>query len=497
MRKKLITQGEITKRHPIGMTYVTDSDYTNFANVLLDVLRHAGVIDLSSNEYKEIAINLTLYYEDVMADIGIWRGFTDKVKELYGRYLPFYELKEDEYVRDEPNVEDVKFVIWNTFLTVRLPKGKLSNPETPVIARLAEVAYGLMDEWFEEIPINEELQNFFRKAKFMDDFYAQREVLKWLSYNCYLTSIIDSQKAIKDLVKKYSHLLKDKIDMHDEAECVLPYTQKTGPLALRAPEWLGLILRANGQKRKAIWTEQQDLKPLDIFKILESKEGQGVKLEDTKGDTFFVTDAGLCNPSHYAYESKVVFASFVKYRDKWFVSSDSAWGTFGVELFELTKSELTKIYPGMGIDYDDLMDNSGGSPFFYFKNYQDMTDFLVNEMGMPKDRLKLIYVPEKDKKEKALVVLNKKGEFFGLFGEKAEIFLKDVRNPYYEAEKAGKSNALFTALKLPSEALRYAMEHDMLPDAYLNSIYGKERGKALFRENYDFFSRAVRREEYS
>ena len=49
---------------------------------------------------------------------------------------------------------------------------------------------------------------------------------------------------------------------------------------------------------------------------------------------------------------------------------------------------------------------------------------------------------------------------------------------------------------MPRELLEYAMEHDMLPDAALNSIRGEERGRELVRENYDFLARSLMCDRY-
>lgn len=70
--------------------------------------------DMDDGLVKAVALNLTLYFEDVLADAGIWRSFTDRMHELYGKYLPFYQIDEAEYLRDEPNLPDVMFIIWNT-----------------------------------------------------------------------------------------------------------------------------------------------------------------------------------------------------------------------------------------------------------------------------------------------------------------------------------------------------------------------------------------------
>ena len=494
MRKHFIPQNEIRNRHPRGMASYTDGDYSNFAVLLMDAIKKAGVQGLEGNELREIVMNLTMYYEDVMADAGIWRGFTDKVYEMYGSYLPFYDLDEKEYMRDEPNLDDLRFIIWNTLIMNRFPQGRITNPETPAVMKMATAAYGLMDAWFEKIPVNEELKAFFAEAKFMDDFYGQRDVLKWISYDCYLTCIPNNEDEIKDLADDFSMFLNDNHEMASyAAESVLPYVTKMGPLALYAPEWLGSILRANGLEKKALEAEQQELKTFDIYKILKADAGKGIEFEDTKGENFYVTDEGLRNPSVEFYKSKTAMGAFVKYRDSWHLNATINWSQGGEELFEFTKSGVERQRRQTDFDYDKLMSVSGGSPFFYFDNYQKMKDYLSKEGGMSMEMLTGFEKPGKN--ERIIVVVASRDKVAFQYGNGAECCLKDSRNPYYD-EKIAKSESLTFALKLPGSALKYAMDHGMLPHVQLKSVYGAERGRALFRENYDFFARATMREEY-
>lgn len=234
MKKNFIPQQEIKRGHPKGMVSYTDGDYANFASLLLDAVNRVNVRDLTSLELRAIVVNLTLYYEDVMADTGVWRGFTNKMHEMYGKYLPFYSMNDKEYLQDEPSLEDVKFVVWNTLVNTRSSQGRIVNPETPAVEYVAEAAYGLMDEWFEEIPVNEDLKAYFEKADFMDDYYLQRDVLKWLTYDCYLTYIPNSDDLVKGDALDYAEILNDDHAGAYVAESQVPYTHRIGPLALLA-----------------------------------------------------------------------------------------------------------------------------------------------------------------------------------------------------------------------------------------------------------------------
>lgn len=492
MKKNLIPQQEIKRGHPRGLVSYTDGDYANFASLLLEAINNAYVRDLTSLELKLITVNLTLYYEDVMADAGVWRGFTNKMHEMYGKYLPFYSINDKEYLQDEPSLEDVKFVVWNTLVNTRSLQGRIVNPETPAVESIAEAAYRLMDEWFEEIPINEELKAYFEKADFMDDYYLQRDVLKWLTYDCYLTYVPDAEDLINSDAEHYAEILNDDHAGAYVSESQIPYTHRIGPLALIAQQWLSLILVAHGNEEKAQWAANQEYVMFEILKVIESDANKGMKLETPKGMQFFITCEGLNNPGSNFYDSKTVIGSFVKYNGEWNANADHAASQSGLDIFEQLQDHARSMKQPEMKQYDELLKKSKGNPFFYFESLPALRAFMKEYLKIPEEMASKLDAPGTEK-DIVLTVFGK-DKPVGLIRGGAKC-LKDERNPYYDKEYA-KKHAFEIALNMPREFLEYAMEHDMLPDAALNSIRGEERGRKLVHENYDFLARSLMRDGY-
>lgn len=63
-----------------------------------------------------------------MSEFGVWESFIAKNRELYGKELPFYD-RADEYWMNEPNLNDVRFILWSAAMEIRM--GTIINPETP------------------------------------------------------------------------------------------------------------------------------------------------------------------------------------------------------------------------------------------------------------------------------------------------------------------------------------------------------------------------------
>ncbi len=71
MIKNFIPQQEIKRHHPKGMASHTDGEYTQLASDLLQRIDACHVKDLTAQERRDIAVNLALYYEDILADASV------------------------------------------------------------------------------------------------------------------------------------------------------------------------------------------------------------------------------------------------------------------------------------------------------------------------------------------------------------------------------------------------------------------------------------------
>lgn len=133
----------------------TDQWYLDFANGLMPVVSDSNLYkDCPVEEQQRISMLLTLYLEDCVADEGAWREFIQWHCEMYGRYLPFYSLTES-YLPDEINLEDITFLLWSFDSGSEEEYTNIEDPFDEDLLELAQAAYSLMDEVFEEAPISE------------------------------------------------------------------------------------------------------------------------------------------------------------------------------------------------------------------------------------------------------------------------------------------------------------------------------------------------------
>lgn len=95
-----ITLRDIRKGHPFEVSSPTDADYVRIAKAVFDMLRYVFFCaERSDEELKRMAIKLTLYFEDMVSEIGLWHSFVQKHQQLYGKALPFYPCRKGLYPR--------------------------------------------------------------------------------------------------------------------------------------------------------------------------------------------------------------------------------------------------------------------------------------------------------------------------------------------------------------------------------------------------------------
>lgn len=175
-------------------------------------LRLSGVVRTTlADQYtpelcETLALTYAHYFEDVISEFGLWMTFTSKHKELYGKYLPFYDVNEKFYYQDEINASDVRFLTWMVFQ--KLEDNKLVDPYLPTILETADNVYSILDEEFEKAPINVDLASRMLDLKKYATYQSIREICIQLASKSYLLSPFTNEQ-IRMANEAVSHLYTD------------------------------------------------------------------------------------------------------------------------------------------------------------------------------------------------------------------------------------------------------------------------------------------------
>jgi len=487
----LITAQDIKTAHPIALNCLTDLDYAKVGNKLLRRIRKMHLPkEITGEMMKKMALKVTLYFEDIICDCGIWRSFVEKHHELYGQWLPFYDITE-EYYADEPHIQDIAVLIWDCLLEEL--DGEIIVPHSPYLLQVAREFYEVLEDEFEKIPINEELKAYFEEAPFLDDFITLRFILQWVYGFCYLTTGYGTADAVDDECEIVSSVLR--LDEDDDRVLYAAMSQvcvkvKVGMLALLPQEWLALILERNSQKEAAKKVRQLEYHSYDLYKMTKHDD-EYLYLRDTCGKDIKVRIDDYQNMNvDILAETDGCVASFVKYRREWHINGIDTWGKLG-KAYEAEYERKRRYKSGIPQKtYDSLMKKSGGSPLFYFRNGWELRKFTIEELGVPEH---LVKSSEMDSKEYLVLWIPSANTNFSIAPD-AALSIRDPRNPYFHAKKdqGGAFGLLIEGNRMPGDMIRYLIDHDMLPDLEEDFDFGP----GDMRSKLDFFARALRRDEY-
>ena len=228
---------------------VTDADkyYIALAMRLAELWDESHImLHLPDAARRQVVLAVMGYYQDVVADSGLWRAFTMLHEHLYGTPLPFYG-RSDDYVNYELNLDDLRFIIWYTLEGLTARNGMLS-PLDADVERLARIFYRQLDQCYDDAP-NPVEYNLITGIETGPDSDAESvyELSRWLFFRSYLMP-----PAAKMVMAQHhleaSRLTTDHRRTRDEALGDLNdrtmIGHHTGPLSLPVGQWIKLIADA-------------------------------------------------------------------------------------------------------------------------------------------------------------------------------------------------------------------------------------------------------------
>ncbi|QIU92911.1 DUF3843 family protein [Bacteroides faecium] len=490
--KNLINVNSWSLGHLDVETNASDYYYVKLVRKLYDIIHFSEVgRDEGRVLCERFAMAATYYFEDVVSGIGVWQTFTSKHKELYGKYLPFYDLDEEEYYQDEINFEDICFLMW--MILQKEKKGTFLNPENPYLVKMASMIYNVLDAEFEKAPINAEMLERLKDQSYFQDFYSVKFMLTRLNDDLYLLKPFATGRTAK-VEDEVKGVLGDSLDDSSFAyavESIMACCEKTGPLALYTKDWLAAMLTHWGMTE-----ESERLATIESLKyavyLLKRYDSEAICLEDIKGEEYVISrDSFKELPDSTLLDNKSFIGSLVKYDGEWLVNGVSSW-SLGTKLFDAYKEKMT-MTGGDSVVYNKIMEINENHPMLYFKDYEEMLGWFDRHIGLD-ERFTL---PEQMKKQRFFAIYVDRVRDMAMLPDGA-LVIKDDHNPYYSRKTAEEQgiNYIVSAETTSKEMLHYLIEHNMLPDACINSIKGMERGRQLVQENMDFIARFMRGDDY-
>ena len=489
--------------HPYKQTNSVDQYYVGIANEIHKRLYSSTIADAFEEEENICYTSLCLaaWFEDVISQTGIWQAFTAECRKRYGAYLPFYPIKGD-YFPDEINLEDIRFLLWHHIQY--LCRGiSAINPENPGIEQTAQEIYGLLAEEYETAPENERMQKFlYHSAMGEEDFFRYREILDWFHYQCYFN--IENVAQYRDEAER---LLDDEKITPEMAETLIYATRtsltfkgRRNLLSLTSPEWLALIGKAHPEHQ--LWGK------------VKARENSCYLLEKEDDEYLYVKDLCSEDESEFKITKKSLNLSAIRSREVGkstliceLIYFGNAWWQCGMLLENKYDQKIAEYVDDLTKQkektnekaaFHDFIKASGGKSFVFCQSQEEISDFLLNKMeyGLKED----LDIPRIHTETGAMLMANPHTGLHIQF--KLCECIKSPDNPNYNKEEAEKNAIMFIVNPdiIPYQLSCTLQDEGMLPDAYLNSLQGKEYGQEFIRKNAhfltDYFHYRCREKDY-
>ncbi|MDE7032385.1 MAG: DUF3843 family protein, partial [Muribaculaceae bacterium] len=121
--------------HPQALSCASDRYYVKLVNRLIDRLAVLRIPNPPADLIKVMALSVAAYLEDLVNDFGVWNAFRNLYSDLYGSMLPFYNCDHEEYLTDNVNPEDLKFIVWQSFVRCGQPDERFFRHTARVFPR--------------------------------------------------------------------------------------------------------------------------------------------------------------------------------------------------------------------------------------------------------------------------------------------------------------------------------------------------------------------------
>ncbi len=307
---------------PYKAKVVTDSFYIELANKLRKTITDDPnkliPSHLTEEEVSLTACVLASYLEDLVSGTNIWNTFVRLHTEFYGTRLPFCE--ETEFYENEPDYEDVKFLVWYCVSTIS--NDAIIDPNSYHLKKIAGDLTDIIHEAYEYAPENPILKRYYAEYETEQNFFPIRFSEEYLLFNTYLffpdTGLLAEKEALEIYKKNNENneaILYDTLTEHVA-------NTHTKLLALRANEWLAELLGAKHPLYPDL--KAQTKRVQGLFQLKKQSEQSMYFEHIASGMNFDVTMESFNKNSAFPNEGDLVLFGLVKWKNEWWFAGAQA-----------------------------------------------------------------------------------------------------------------------------------------------------------------------------
>lgn len=456
-------------------------------------LRLSGVVRTTlADQYtpelcETLALTYAHYFEDVISEFGLWMTFTSKHKELYGKYLPFYDVNEKFYYQDEINASDVRFLTWMVFQ--KLEDNKLVDPYLPTILETADNVYSILDEEFEKAPINVDLASRMLDLKKYATYQSIREICIQLASKSYLLSPFTNEQ-IRMANEAVSHLYTDVNEtlMSFAINSVVAFSEPTGPIPMMPKDWLASMMDKWGLVIPSKIMKGVEILPYALYQLTGYNQDY-VFVNSIDGKEYKINRSSFMNITESSFINKGLQCALVKYNGQWYTNGVTSWMP-DTTTFEKFKEESEATAKANKDLYKRILKANKKYPLLYFKDGKECLEWWQTNISIEDEQ-----VNETELADKTFIAIFADEEEGISVVPGAAQYIKDKKNPYFNASLTGGLDVTVLSPAASDKMIYHCIEKKMLPGIGISSIAGEEKGKQLVQENLKFIAHFARGSE--
>lgn len=454
--------------HPTGMKLNSDVFYADLARFLAGSMKTAfgDNAGISDGCFAHTAITLAAYLEDKICGLNLWNSFLSLYRRDFKLEFPFYDVSDEELLPDEPNLPEVRFLLWRGLN--QADPATLVNPLNPFIEQLAPLVFQTLCEAYEKAPESTELKDAVVAMATGKDPLEVRSVCGWIAMRAYLTSVMRPDDAMQPVIDMINRLPQRQMTDSHRAYLLTSYMSvmlAVGPLRLPPYKWLAEMLRLTdaGAYADAIGRlDSMRTRPVLPYLVTSNQDGVAM-LRSVNDEELTLSDSTMHDLDFNLLEAgKTIVAALMYFDGDWHINGfnvimqDTIDFLADIELMAKNKEDAANAYR-------TLLQLNGGALIGVAPDWVEVKRRLdLDRVQKPDDEIPRPILTGKE----FLYFINPDGNVT-LLPEGARL-VKLPYNPYYSVEEATRRSCSLIFDRQTTPAMRrYLLDNGLLPDARL------------------------------
>jgi hypothetical protein len=333
--------------HPYRTPEPSDFYYLRLCNETYGLMEESAYFEaaglLAREDVENMACFIVCYFEDVISGPGLWQAFTAQVNELYGTYLPFYDLDSDDYYPDEINIEDISFLIWY-FISMTQFDENIISPDLIEWSDLSDRIFDIFEREYEQAPENTSLKEHYKVSPGEENFFVLKDKMRWIMLDSWLLHF--QRKELADMINEDSRYQNEDGPAEENRELYLYdtidsyiFSTCTNLLAKQGKDWLAYVQGKDHPLFKEILGMGEKKSGYYLFMGVENEKLLFQHIASEK--ILRITLESMDLPKDLEQGKSISFAGFVKWKNEWWFSGTTAsWG-YDADLIRKEKNSET------------------------------------------------------------------------------------------------------------------------------------------------------------